>query len=372
MKELKLRLEKVTNDSSDILAHKQRELIDKNDRILFLEGRTKSLEQVVSSQDERLEKAAALAADQLAKLKEAAMYANEKEVVDTALRKQDALIQQQEEQLDRLTKGLAEAEERLRQVQDECDELRFKSAGTAQLKIFFGEPWMVTRTLHRLAGEVPVDREDCTLNHMGSKIMVYYGGTFKGDHEGGLSVVNTETMTWEAVVSSGKQVPGRSSHSATAVNKNKLVVFGGHRKGAFFNDVNVLYTDTMKWHAPATKGPAPLREGHAAAMVGSKIYVCGGYDAEGLHSDVYVLDFDTMLWTQALGLFGGPSPRRGHSMVASEDGRRLFVFGGFDGKAVLNDLHILETDRMQWSAAVAIGKMGTRENHGRRQRRVHG
>ena len=53
-------------------------------------------------------------------------------------------------------------------------------------------------------------------------------------------------------------------------------------------------------------------------------------------------------------------------MVASEDGRRLFVFGGFDGKMVLNDLHILETDRMQWSAAVAevSGKVpAAREGH---------
>ena len=118
-------------------------LLLQTERILLLEGRNKSLDQVVAAQEERIAAANALASEQLSKLREAAHFASEKEMVETALRKQDALIQKQEEELDRATKGLAETEERLRQVQDECEELRFKSAGTSQLKIFFGEPWMV-------------------------------------------------------------------------------------------------------------------------------------------------------------------------------------------------------------------------------------
>lgn len=44
-----------------------------------------------------------------------------------------------------------------------------------------------------------------------------------------------------------------------------------------------------------------------------------------------------------------PSPRRDATLVSAEDGRRLWVFGGFEGTRCLNDVYMLEMERLTWS-----------------------
>lgn len=52
---------------------------------------------------------------------------------------------------------------------------------------------------------------------------------------------------------------------------------------------------------------------------------------------------------------GAPAPGSIHllpsgaSICATEDGRRLYVFGGNDGTKVLNDVNFLELEKLQWS-----------------------
>lgn len=36
-------------------------------------------------------------------------------------------------------------------------------------------------------------------------------------------------------------------------------------------------------------------------------------------------------------------------MACTEDGRRLYVFGGSDGLRVLNDVHYLDLEKLTWS-----------------------
>ena len=43
---------------------------------------------------------------------------------------------------------------------------------------------------------------------------------------------------------------------------------------------------------------------------------------------------------------GGPSPRAAHSCDLI--GNKLFVFGGWNGKSALNDLHVLEFETSKW------------------------
>jgi hypothetical protein len=59
-------------------------------------------------------------------------------------------------------------------------ELQLRSSGKTNLAIFFGEPWLITRSRHRLYGELPADREEGTINHMGTKIIMY-GGTSRAE-----------------------------------------------------------------------------------------------------------------------------------------------------------------------------------------------
>jgi hypothetical protein len=51
-----------------------------------------------------------------------------------------------------------------------------------------------------------------------------------------------------------------------------------------------------------------------------------------------------------------PSPRKGASAVASENGRKMYLFGGHDGTKTLSDVHVLEMERFSWSA---LGMLGT-------------
>ena len=44
-----------------------------------------------------------------------------------------------------------------------------------------------------------------------------------------------------------------------------------------------------------------------------------------------------------------PSARAGATLCASEDGRRLWLFGGNDGTASLNDLHCLDLEARTWT-----------------------
>ena len=40
----------------------------------------------------------------------------------------------------------------------------------------------------------------------------------------------------------------------------------------------------------------------------------------------------------------------GASICASEEGRRIYLFGGNDGTKALNDVHFLDLEKLQWCA----------------------
>lgn len=42
-------------------------------------------------------------------------------------------------------------------------------------------------------------------------------------------------------------------------------------------------------------------------------------------------------------------------MCATEEGRRLYIFGGHDGSKLLNDVYYLEVERLMWSPVSAAG-----------------
>jgi len=72
-----------------------------------------------------------------------------------------------------------------------------------------------------------------------------------------------------------------------------------------------------------------------------------------LESNLGCLLTDTMTWMQPATTGQCPSARAGHTCTAL--GTKLFVWGGGDGEHYLNDLHILDTETMQWSQAYSRG-----------------
>jgi hypothetical protein len=54
-----------------------------------------------------------------------------------------------------------------------------------------------------------------------------------------------------------------------------------------------------------------------------------------------------MTWSRPIATNDAPGCRAGHTCVAL--GTKLYVFGGGDGNSYLNDLHILDTGKHDFS-----------------------
>ena len=78
----------------------------------------------------------------------------------------------------RAARGAAQAQ--MTDATRQIAELTLRSQGTTKLAIFFGEPWLVTRSRHRIYGEQPPDREDGSLCHMGTKLVIFGGALRPG------------------------------------------------------------------------------------------------------------------------------------------------------------------------------------------------
>ena len=166
----------------------------------------------------------------------------------------------------------------------------------------------------------------------------------------------------------------------------QMLVHGGYRNDEITGACSVLNTDQWKWFQPRTRGeqtaPAP-RTGHCLVAIRESIFLFGGLTEAGLSSELWVLDLDSLTWAQVRALppfqhasrgwrrvgqpaaarmvqvptFGVvPSARKGASAVASENGRKIYLFGGRDESGrTLADVHVLDMERFSWAA---IGMLG--------------
>ena len=124
--------------------------------------------------------------------------------------------------------------------------------------------------------------------------------------------------------------------------------------------------------------PQP-RSGHTATLVGKEVVFFGGVidgqctSAVDAVSAVAAKDDDTLTWRRIAPPGIGPSPRLGHAAcaVSSQEvgSTELFVFGGGDGKVLLNDLWALDPAAAgrwrspQCSGSVPASRMGHALEH---------
>jgi hypothetical protein len=179
-------------------------------------------------------------------------------------------------------------------------------------------------------------------------------------------------MRWTAcgAVSDDEPPPSaRSGHSSTLVGEY-VVVFGGTRGKIFRGDVVVLDVRDLdlsddtpttsgrapRWFRPAASadGPSPgNRAFHSAVCVGSDLYVLCGRTGRAQHGDVWVLDTKSWRWSSLEQKFPSSqstkvSPRDFGVATATPGSHNVVLFGGFDGKTWLNDLHVLSTKNGVW------------------------
>lgn len=116
-----------------------------------------------------------------------------------------------------------------------------------------------------------------------------------------------------------------------------------------------LADEELEWYYPRVSGDPPGARGYhstAASEDGSKLYVFGGISATGACNTLAVLDLASWEWSRPPTHGTPPSPRCGHSSVVYRN--RLWVVGGGSGRDLLRsgrdlgDVHCLDLSTMEW------------------------
>lgn len=157
---------------------------------------------------------------------------------------------------------------------------------------------------------------------------------------------------WIEVAANGTWPQPRFSHTAVLLGNSseRMVVFGGNN----FDAVNELFSYDVhrrEWtqHKPAGEKPSK-RYGHqAVGTADGRMVIFGGYNGSFLN-DVHELKLDgSPKWRRIKAHGEPPIARDGHSAVLAPDGHTMLVFGGFDGKQQLDDVHALDTRTFTWT-----------------------
>lgn len=136
---------------------------------------------------------------------------------------------------------------------------------------------------------------------------------------------------------------------------------GGHDGARWLPDLWCLNTEELTWSQPAVSGAAPsARACHTCTLMesgrgGRKLYVFGGYNGAHCFNDLEVLDVDAMSWLRPHTSGIQPAARNAHTMTAV--GTNLVLYGGHSGTKHLRDVHVLQTSTMAWSSPELCGNM---------------
>lgn len=204
-----------------------------------------------------------------------------------------------------------------------------------------------------------IGRGGTTSTYVNGKLIIigghFYAGDNKFEYLNETWVLDTDTLLWTKVNCRGDIPAARYGHSAHLVDK-KIFIFGGRgTKGTVFKDVYYLDLENWTWVSISTPSNTPSsRFFHASELVGRKIVIHGGWDGNEVLDDFWIFNTDLFSWMKPRTAGFSPSPRYGHTLTLTTDGR-LFLFGGcMIDKAsgipkYLNDCHVLDTETMVWA-----------------------
>lgn len=93
----------------------------------------------------------------------------------------------------------------------------------------------------------------------------------------------------------------------------------------------------------------PPRSGAASVVVKGRLYMFGGYGGgTGRLDDFYSFSFDTCTWEEVEVLSSEKPGCRENNGVVIGDSSRVYLFGGYNGTAWLNDLWMFDIDTQRW------------------------
>lgn len=184
------------------------------------------------------------------------------------------------------------------------------------------------------------------------------------------SAASQVDVTWSTPAIDGDPPSARGGHSAVLAGE-MLFVFGGHYFGSqgkfvYLNDLHRLDLAASAWGEVVFPKrddvvlPRP-RYNHSALLLngGSRMFVFGGKGEGALVlRDMFFLDLAALAWFQVQWTTDCPTARFGHG-VASVNDATMVVFGGWDGKASMNDLWTFDSTTFTWHHPKCSGKPPT-------------
>lgn len=107
---------------------------------------------------------------------------------------------------------------------------------------------------------------------------------------------------------------------------------------------------------PAAGTVPPPRESHSLTPVGARLYVFGGFDGSRVLNDLYYFDTHTGLWQQLVHTGISPPARAGHSTTALGVPAHLLIFGGANSSRRFNDVQLFDTVDHHWTKPSVRGR----------------
>ncbi|OQR86738.1 Rab9 effector protein [Achlya hypogyna] len=197
-----------------------------------------------------------------------------------------------------------------------------------------------------VSGDIPAQRWGATATAIDGNRVVLYGGESEDETTlADMHVYDAATRSWSRPANC-ESLP-RAWHSAVSVPQRKLLlVFGGERlvNGAMDSlaDLMVLDTECFLWYPPATHGALPSeRSGHTMCLLGSDVVVFGGSRGRSRMNSIHLLSTEDWAWSNIKVEGRAPQARNYHSAVAMGP-NRMVIFGGNDTKRSFDSVHVLE------------------------------
>lgn len=166
-----------------------------------------------------------------------------------------------------------------------------------------------------------------------------------------LDVTNPKELEWTQVRDRGVSPGACNMHSAEYIpEKREIYIFRGGDGSAYLNDLHAFNIDTLTWRKLETFGSRPEpRADHASAYMHEtkEMFVFGGWNGSARLNDFYILDTTTSTWRKPEFKGAAPHARAGMTLSAVRD--RLYLFGGNGVESsVCNDLHVFDRTQMEF------------------------
>jgi len=162
---------------------------------------------------------------------------------------------------------------------------------------------------------------------------------------------------WREVELNSAVKPGERSGASSVIYQDALYVFGGYGGSGRLDDIFRFDFPSRCWTRLEVQGTVPAgRENNGAVVHGNKMYLFGGYSGFTWLNDFHSFNFDTGTWSAVQSTHKGnsvPSTRFGY--VSAVHGDFMYVFGGYDGSAWLNDMFDFDFERGAWFSTQVQG-----------------